>query len=646
MSTGGGRIISGLLLAVAIAATSAAQTNEPPLYRPRLTAAQAQQLVKPYETLDRREFALELPNLVELDSDVARLLGRSVYGLSLPKLATLSAAAAEQLALAEGPLSFGALESLTPEAATHLGKCRHSLEFPRLVPTLEVLAALAPHNRNLTIGGLRELDEPSAAILTRHRGRLFLPALESLSDGAAAQLAGSSSDLQLDRLAQLSPAAAESLAKHRGGLSLNGLRSLDNEALAATLCQSPNAAQLPMLSSISPGALRVLSERATYLTLGLRELSAEQLEILGRFQGSLTLPVIHTVSDSTASILAARKGSLKMYGLRELHHEPLARKLAASGGSMPPFLTLAELSPAAARVIVEASQRRHLRFPRLETLSEDVARELAKAKGQLSLPAVPSLTPAAAAALAAHDGSLSLPTITAVSPEVAEGLSQHAGPLEMVKLVRLDHPGLAERLAGRSTSLRGVESVSDEVLVRLVAAKRLTLGIREITERQAVLLARCTDSLSLPNVERVSPAVITWLANRSGSLSLPKLVELRDERLARALVQGASDTIELGEVRSLSTAAADELAKSKQGLNLDGLTEVTEALARALALHTGHLSLRGATTFSGAAIIELSRHRAPVSCQDNPALSMATRELLIAAGVFIRMRPEPIVPKP
>lgn len=106
-------------------------------------------------------------------------------------------------------------------------------------------------------------------------------------------------------------------------------------------------------------------------------------------------------------------------------------------------------------------------------------------------------------------------------------------------------------------------------------------------------------------------------ATRSSELSL--------ETVRQFPSRAASETLDLYWVKSITQAAADELAGMRCGLRLNGLQELPSKLAKALRVHEGCLELNGVSKLTVPAAMAIARHQGP-SLQLN-GLSEAGPEL-------------------
>jgi hypothetical protein len=86
--------------------------------------------------------------------------------------------------------------------------------------------------------------------------------------------------------------------------------------------------------------------------------------------------------------------------------------------------------------------------------------------------------------------------------------------------------------------------------------------------------------------------------------------------------------LELEGITELSDAAAESLSKHKGELNLNGLTELSEAAAKSLSKHYGELNLDGLTELSDSVAQSLSKHKGCLSLNGLTELSDAAAKNL------------------
>ena len=96
-----------------------------------------------------------------------------------------------------------------------------------------------------------------------------------------------------------------------------------------------------------------------------------------------------------------------------------------------PSLTSLTSAPLAAK---HAAQPGDLKFAKLTTIADDIAKALATHKGKLDLSGVQSLSAEAAKALAGHKGELKLDGVKEISDEVAKALALAVGAVSLGSL--------------------------------------------------------------------------------------------------------------------------------------------------------------------------------------------------------------------
>jgi hypothetical protein len=240
----------------------------------------------------------------------------------------------------------------------------------------------------LCLIGFDELDEDAAEILARHRGRLTLSKLTSLSDWSAEALSRhQGSALELDGLTALSDPAAKSLSKYQGFLSLNGILALTDFGAAALADRE---------AGLSLDGLTTLSDTPQHLAL-TRKLAAPERSSRNCFKN------LTHISEAAAEILVDLPDILI---LDSLHlNEPLATTLA--------------------------KHTHGLRFGHAPSITEGVAQALAKCEGYLALDVGPCLAPSVARELINHRAVMWLSGLHCLSESTAEILTEHEGSLTL-----------------------------------------------------------------------------------------------------------------------------------------------------------------------------------------------------------------------
>ena len=390
--------------------------------------------------LATREGALDLLRLTSLSPAVAKALSAAKGPLNLSSVKELPAEAAEALSAHTGQLSLGvtelsddaaaalakhtgeiqvsSLKSLTSLAlATRLGQQEYvSLGAARLTP--EIARALCPpgnrekfKNHVQFNSGLTELPADVAAAIMAGRSHPSLNSLESISDEAAATWAGPFANIRLFGLKTLTPAAGASLAKGSGIFDIRNFGPEVSDETAAAIAKQ-----------MAAGPHRMIDFN------GLKKLTYPPLAValLSRYHGGphSSLAGVAQITDDVARALADYKGNLNgLPGLTSLTSVPLAAKYASQPGD--------------------------LKFAKLTTVPDDVAKALASHKGKLDLSGVQSLSAEAAKALAGHEGELKLDGMKEISDEAAKALAQAVGAVSLSNLTTAS-PEAAGMLKGNA----------------------------------------------------------------------------------------------------------------------------------------------------------------------------------------------------
>lgn len=329
------------------------------------------------------------------------------------------------------------------------------------------------------------------------------------------------------------------------------------------------------------------------------------------------------------------------------------------------------------------TQRRHLRLPRLETLTPEVAAVLAERSSTIDLPALGSLTPEVAAGLvnarryyglvldgvrrlapatarvlARHEGELRLAGLEDLPPEVASEFGRCSG-----HLVRLAVPlpaapddatlrGLAA--AGHDIEITGPVTVTPALATAFAAHRKyLTLSgpvapiapavARQLTfpgplhipgpitldDKAATILGTRRGDLWITGFTSISPAIARMLASRPETISLPLLREL-DADVAAIIAASARPRIELAGLETLSVETARALAGFGGLLYLSGLKRMSPDVATAFADHSSWLDLPGLETLEPEVAAALARHAPPLCLDGLVRLSPAAAEGLAA----------------
>lgn len=544
--------------------------------------------------LAKNQGSLTLAGLTDVPLDVQEKLAEAVGGLSLPNLTSL-----DSLPLAKKLAAVAVLlpevKKLSAEQAELLlgakgqGSFWGGIWLPLAAVTPEVANVLAatPSTVNLTLVGDGPLPDAVLRTLLRSRLRLSLRDLEELNAGQIRIVAEELADTTVR------PGVMESAS-----LSLPNLKKLDSALLAETLVKaigfnfpgvteiSPEAAAalgaLPDGEAIGPEMERIVVPSGALSFPSLQELSTETARLLMQKRwASISLPALEEVSLETVRLMARQTSQLTL-GFPTLPTEfagafaelPTRQPMAGDNISFP---YLNDLSPEAARILVTSLNRgfreipsgnKFSNSPRLNfgrvtgfaTLSPELAVELARYEGNLSIEGLGELPAESAAALASYPGprlSMFGPGMERLSPEAAAALARSSAILN-ISLRHLDSKPLAERFVrqGGSSTLYNLETVSREAAPAL-------------TQYGSFFDLRALTVLDSPEMARRFVEGVTT----SNAINLPALAKLSPE--AAEVLGAGSKSMHLGLTVLDSPAVARALSKSQQGVNLSRLRAAT-----------------------------------------------------------------------
>jgi hypothetical protein len=627
------------------------------------------------ENLSHGEGALEV-GIFTLNADVAGILAKRRGGLSFPRLGILSADVANALAGHEGDLSFDGLSTISDAAA----------------------AALAPHNRRLWLKGVVSMPRVAADALAQHQGDVFFhwesirqipgnalpvklvkqwqPVVASprdrryfpYSDWTFFPLRLTRLDspvltslmlevrsdkfhpANLNHLEELTLEAQDALAGEKNRFELRGLRALRSPALAERLAKDSagvfggwNVGSA--VRELSPEAAAALAANAKTLSLRLDEVSADVAKAVASQKGQLSIDTARL--DSVAvEILASHKGPLSVGWIVNLSPKE-AEALTGHHGELRLSIRPGGLTPAVARIL--AAREGSLAIE-MKEITPDIAAELARCKGALSLNAIVDMPVEVAACFVDHRARLCLDGVRSLTEDAAAALARHTGPLSMRGLVALENEHLAARLSedGESSldfpDLRYITPDAARALVNSNASFALN-AIRRLDVQTARSFEDHNGSLSLNGIQVISAEVEETLARHKGPLELSHIVRLTNGGLAAKLVNTdarSEGRLDLSSLQHLTPEAAQGLAKHVGHLSLggfNGLSNLSPEVAGALAVHKGELMLRNVETISTAAAAALAKHEGPVdleglkdvspealtSLRANPAIKLSDR---------------------
>lgn len=558
-------------------------------------------------------------SVLEAEEQVRRAESESRFGiLQLSHVSELDPQVAAVLATFRGEALLLSVASLTPEVAAALARSEAETVWLPAVTTLSDEAAAAIRNLRgrLVLTGLTNLESvPLAEKLAANPDALSLPYLRDVTPEVATALARTSRSLTLASLTRPTVEVQERLAETVGTLSLPGLQSLDSLALAQKLANT--LVLLPRVESLTVAQVESL--------VGIRGQDS--------FFGGVYLPLA-LVTPEIAQVLAAtpRSINLILVGTEWTSNTVLTTLLNSRLN-----VTLADIEALSAdqiRLISDALTRAtaqpgvvqfpRLTLPKLQKLESAVLTETLGRISQYQFRGVRTLSPTAAAALGnfpngqqrMRDGSvqillsnLSFPDLEELSTESAQQLFKK--PWSSIQLPAVEDVSLEtlERLAGRTSALSlGITTLPEEFADAVGAVP--------------FNLERGQGLLKLPRLRELSPAAARRLvdslqrgvqelrATFGENVALPKL-ELGDDFAAP-----------FDGLTSLSPEVARELARFEGSLTLQGLRELPEESALALASFPGPY-----LTLSGPGVEQISQETAAALAQVPGVLRISLRRL-------------------
>ncbi len=394
-------------------------------------------------------------------------------------------------------------------------------------------------------------------------------------------------------LAFAGPVAANPFGVQRqGGDAIAAITSLTPEQ-ARELVAKRSDATARIGTGTAPLAFvgNGISLRGALMLTSLESLDAETAAVLAGYdEGPLFLDGLSTLSPAAARALKDFKGGprilgsfgrcLSLAGLETLSPEAAA-ELAAFGGEAL-FLGVTELPEAAFRSLMKF--RRRVYLPRLARIPAGAAESIADYRGPgLSLLGLATLSTEEARVLAGLGNRWNgrLPNVRNLSPETAAVLT---GLKVVNKGVNAEGPFLPPKV----------------VRLELDGATLSAETVRELARFPGVLLLRGMTQAVL------SDDMLAALAEyNGGGLGLGGLTALSPD-LAKQLATFATKVLSLDDVIELSPEAAQSLAVFPGSVSLDGLTEVSPELVRALG-DLNMRSIKGVTSLSpqaAAAVVE------------------------------------------
>ena len=292
-----------------------------------------------------------------------------------------------------------------------------------------------------------------------------------------------------------------------------------------------------------------------------------------------------------------------------------------------------------AEVELVSKMQKPMVLSRLCKISDLVAVALSEHRGGFLALGVDSLSDEAARALGQYKGRLVLDSLPSISVEVALGLAGHQGHL----------------------SLNGLASLSEEAARALCAEQKKTYGrslsldgLRAVSAEVAAALAQYSGHVSLLGLSSFSEEVVSALAQNGGNhlrSLFQRLEGLGDEHffLASAAAQNLR-SLDLDHLKFISPKAASAFALFDGNLSLNGLTSLSEEIARSFCVGDGvvdrrqqrkwgSISLKGLEVLSDGAARIFGEHGTwELYLYGITSLSNKAAIYLLKGGISVRLR--------
>lgn len=336
--------------------------------------------------------------------------------------------------------------TITPTKARELARQHHVLTLLNVSElSVDVARNLGtPYEDTfLTFPALEKLDVQAAKALSSRPGYLRLWGLKSLTPEVAAALGSHvGQDLELTGVQEISPEVARALAGGKRWAVELGLRSISVE-VAVELSKFQGEIYLPELEAVSVEAAVAFQPHRRYLDLGKAMISAEVAKTLLLHDGDVGMMGAARLEPGVGDILAQHKSEIRLM-LEEIDSIALAKKMFAANHGSSSVCNLRTMSP---EIAAEYARQDPGYLERLDSLSPEAARELAKGRHDLDLPALTRLTPELAKALTDRKPATYLTGIKSLEGadglRVAEVLASTPAPVYLEFLERVSPEALA-----------------------------------------------------------------------------------------------------------------------------------------------------------------------------------------------------------
>ena len=286
------------------------------------------------------------------------------------------------------------------------------------------------------------------------------------------------------------------------------------------------------------------------------------------------------------------------------------------------------INPKTAEVIVRYAGK-SLQIPRITTLSQEIARHLARYKGRLSLNGLTSISAKVAEAFSDFNGTeLSMTNLKII-------------PFNYLQLLPEDKIFVSKTFEA-SFSIEDAVQLKEEVnrnIDKVICLKH----VKSLSTATANLLAEIQSALYLNAINHINEDVAQALSKHNGSLlSLDGLGAI-DEKTAE-LLMNREGKLSLNGLHGLTDGIAELFAKYRGSLALDGIKKLTQAQIESLARHNGRLSLNGLTWLSTDNATLLINHKGGLSLDGLTQLNAETAKVLAASKYPISLNGLKLIP--
>jgi hypothetical protein len=367
--------------------------------------------------------------------------------------------------------------------------------------------------------------------------------------------------------------------------------------------------EIAAITSLTPEQARALVAKRSDATARIDTGKAALAFARGgvRFRGALMLSGLESLDAETAAVLADYdEGPLFLDGLTELSPEA-ARALKGFKGGPRTYASFGQC----------------LSLAGLETLSPEAAEELAAFPGEALFLGVRELPEASFRRLMKFRRRLYLPWLARIPAGAAESMADYRGPgLSILGLTTLSIEearvlaGLGNRWNGRLPNVKNLSPETAAVLAGFKVENKVANKVVRLELDGATLSDEALAEASLfPGIlllrgltaDTLSDGKLAALAEFNGAaLGLGGVAVLPPELAEQIATTFATKFLFLDDVTDISPEAARKLAEFPGQVSLNGLTEASPELVRALGDLTKR-SLKGVTSLSpeaAAAVVE------------------------------------------